>query len=68
MYKRQALYAAERYGIAVDLDYEKPIKTELQTLTDNAEAAIYEEAGKIFNVNSSKQLYEVLMSLGVRCV
>jgi len=34
-------------------------------LTDNAEAAIYEEAGKIFNVNSSKQLYEVLMDLGV---
>jgi len=60
-----ALYAAERYGMKVDLDYEKPIKTELQTLTDNAEAAIYEEAGKIFNVNSSKQLYEVLMSLGV---
>jgi DNA polymerase-1 len=60
-----ALYAAERYGMKVDLDYEKQLKTELQTLTDNAEAAIYEEAGKIFNVNSSKQLYEVLMSLGV---
>jgi DNA polymerase-1 len=60
-----ALYAAERYGMKVDLDYEKQLKTELQTLTDNAEAAIYEEAGKIFNVNSSKQLYEVLMGLGV---
>lgn len=60
-----ALYAAERYGMKVDLDYEKQLKTELQTLTDNAEAAIYEEAGKIFNVNSSKQLYEVLMNLGV---
>ena len=60
-----ALYAAERYGMKVDLDYEQQLKAELQTLTDNAEAAIYEEAGKIFNVNSSKQLYEVLMDLGV---
>lgn len=60
-----ALYNMERQGIAVDLDYERPIKQELQKLTDDAETAIYEEAGKIFNVNSSKQLYEVLMSLGI---
>mgnify|MGYP001060144411 CR=1 FL=1 len=60
-----ALWAAERIGIRVDLEYEPKIKAELQTLTDSAEESIYKEAGKIFNVNSSKQLYEVLMDLGV---
>ena len=38
---------------------------ELQKLTDEAEQSIYDEAGKIFNINSAKQLYEVLMNLGV---
>ena len=60
-----ALYAMERYGMRVDTDYEKPLKTDLQELTDNAERAIYDEAGHMFNINSAKQLYEVLMSLGV---
>lgn len=60
-----ALYAMERYGMRVDTEYEVPLKHELQTLTDNAERAIYEEAGRMFNINSAKQLYEVLMSLGV---
>ena len=59
------LYAMERYGMRVDTAYEAPLKEELQTLCDEAERAIYEEAGKIFNINSAKQLYEVLMSLGV---
>lgn len=60
-----ALYAMERYGFATDSEYEEPLKAELQELTDTAEKAIYEEAGKMFNINSGKQLYEVLMSLGV---
>lgn len=60
-----ALYAMERYGMRVDTDYEQPLKTDLQELTDNAERAIYEEAGRMFNINSAKQLYDVLMSLGV---
>ena len=60
-----ALYAMERYGMRVDTGYEKPLKQDLQELTDNAERAIYEEAGRVFNINSAKQLYEVLMSLGV---
>lgn len=59
-----ALYAMERYGMRTDPSYEKPLKEDLQLLTDEAEAAIYEEAGKMFNINSGKQLYEVLMSLG----
>jgi DNA polymerase-1 len=60
-----ALYAMERYGMKVDKNYEIPLKQELQKLCDEAEAAIYEEAGRLFNINSAKQLYEVLMSLGV---
>lgn len=60
-----ALYAMERYGMMVDLSYETPLKEDLQNLTDSAEKAIYDEAGKIFNINSSKQLYDVLMGLNV---
>lgn len=60
-----ALYAMERYGMRVDTEYEKPLKADLQQLTDDAERAIYEEAGKMFNINSAKQLYDVLMQLGV---
>lgn len=60
-----ALYAMERYGMRIDPSYEEPLKTELQQVTDDAERAIYEEAGSIFNINSGKQLYNVLMNLGV---
>jgi DNA polymerase-1 len=59
------LYAMERYGMRTDPSYEAPLKTELQQVTDDAERAIYEEAGSMFNINSSKQLYDVLMNLGV---
>ena len=59
------LYAMERYGMKTDLSYEAPLKEDLQKLTDEAERAIYDEAGCMFNINSGKQLYEVLMKLGV---
>ena len=59
------LYAMERYGMKVDKSYEVPLKQELQNMCDEAERSIYDEAGKVFNVNSGKQLYEVLMNLGV---
>lgn len=60
-----ALYAMERYGMRTDIEYEKPLKEELQQLTDDAERAIYDEAGRMFNINSGKQLYDVLMNIGV---
>lgn len=60
-----ALYAMERYGMKTDTAYEEPLKESLQQMTDDAERAIYEEAGYMFNINSGKQLYEVLMKLGV---
>lgn len=60
-----ALYSMERYGMKTDCSYEKPLKEELQSLTNEAESAIYDEAGRMFNINSGKQLYSVLMDLGV---
>ncbi len=60
-----ALYAMERYGMPVDTSYEQTLKQDLQKLTDDAERAIYEEAGRMFNINSAKQLYDVLIALGV---
>ena len=60
-----ALYAMERHGMLTDDTYEPELKTTLQQMTDDAERAIYDEAGCMFNINSGKQLYEVLMRLGV---
>lgn len=60
-----ALYAMERYGMKTDAMYEEPLKESLQQMTDEAEQAIYDEANCMFNINSGKQLYDVLMSLGV---
>lgn len=57
-------YEMERYGMRVDTEYEVPLKQELQKLSDEAERDIYNEAG-VFNINSGKQLYNVLMKLGV---
>lgn len=60
-----ALYAMERYGMQTDASYETELKESLQKMTDEAERSIYEEAGCMFNINSGKQLYGVLMNLGV---
>ena len=59
------LFEMERVGMRVNLDYEKPLKEDLQKLMDDAEKEIYEEAGGLFNINSGKQLYNVLLKLGV---
>lgn len=59
-----ALYSMERRGMKVDNTYEQPLKEELQQRCDEAERAIYEEAGSMFNINSTKQLYDVLIKLG----
>lgn len=60
-----ALYSMERYGMRIDPTYEAPLKADLQKMCDEAERAIYDEAGSMFNINSTKQLYDVLMRLGV---
>lgn len=57
-------YKMERRGILLDPDYKDVLIPELQQEVDEAERAIYEHAGRIFNINSSAQLYEVLKDLG----
>ena len=59
------LYEMERNGMKIDLSYEDELVSELRTLCDTSEQAIYDEAGGMFNINSGKQLYDVLMRLGV---
>lgn len=58
------LYAMERYGMKADKDYEQSLKNDLQRITDEAEQAIYDMAGRTFNINSTKQLYDVLLASG----
>lgn len=59
------LYAMERHGMRVDDNYEVPLKEGLQEACIQAEQAVYDDAGRMFNMNSNKQLYEVLLSKGV---
>jgi DNA polymerase-1 len=59
-----ACWVMERVGMQSDPNYEKPLKQELRQLTDDAEAAVYAEAG-VFNMNSGKQVFTVLIKLGV---
>lgn len=60
-----ALWAMERHGMKIDINYEAQLKEELQRLTDEAEKSIYDQAGTIFNINSTQQLYRVLIDIGV---
>lgn len=57
-------YDMERIGMKIDPTYEKPIKGLLETQASEAESAIYEETGYMFNINSSAQLYQAMCSLG----
>jgi DNA polymerase-1 len=59
------LWDMERTGMLTNPEYEAPLKDELQKLTDEAEQIIYDTAGGFFNINSGKQLYQVLLKLGV---
>ena len=60
-----ALYAMERHGMRVSKSYEGPLKKELEQNMIEAENAVYNTVGHMFNMNSGKQLYGVLMELGV---
>ncbi|MNB69355.1 DNA polymerase I [compost metagenome] len=60
-----ALYAMERYGMLSDPTYEKPVKEELQQLKDDAEKAVYEAVGYVFNMNSNAQIHKALIHMGV---
>ena len=60
-----ALWAKERFGMQTDPNYEEPLKAELQRLTDEAEQAVYDTVGYVFNMNSNQQIHKALLDLGV---
>lgn len=60
-----ALWAKERFGMRIDLEYEQPLKAELQRLTDEAEKSVYDTVGYVFNMNSNQQIHKALIHLGV---
>jgi DNA polymerase-1 len=59
-----ALWEMEWHGMRLDMAYEKPLKDSLQQSADEMEKKIYTLAGRMFNINSTKQLYEVLIDIG----
>lgn len=50
----------EKNGIKIDVSYFKNYSLELDLELNKIEKLIYEEAGEIFNINSPKQLGEIL--------
>ncbi|MCY7007205.1 DNA polymerase I [Fusobacterium simiae] len=50
----------ERKGIKIDVQYFKNYSLELEKELLKIEKAIYEEAGEVFNINSPKQLGDIL--------
>jgi len=50
----------ERKGIKIDVSYFKNYSSELEKELARIEKAIYEEAGEVFNINSPKQLGDIL--------
>lgn len=59
-----ALWVMERLGMEARPEYESPLKTELQALTDKAERAVYDAVGYVFNMNSNPQIHKALISMG----
>lgn len=50
----------EKTGVHIDTEYLEELSTELQSNLDVIEAKIYKEAGEIFNINSPKQVADIL--------
>lgn len=59
------LWVMERVGMKARKEYELPLKTELQKLSDDAERAVYDAVGYAFNMNSGQQIHKALISMGV---
>lgn len=60
-----ALWAKERIGMKINREYEQPLKHDLQKITDEAEQAVYNTVGYVFNMNSNPQIHKALLHLGV---
>lgn len=58
-------YDMERAGMHANVEYEQALYADLLKAKDEAEAAVYDMAGEIFNMNSSSQLHKVMLKLGV---
>lgn len=59
------LWIKERLGMKVTESKEKPLKEELQRLSDEAERAVYDAVGYAFNMNSGAQIHKALLHMGV---
>lgn len=56
------LHDMEYEGVKIDIDALKSFSKDLQILIDNYSAEIYRSAGTEFNINSPKQLQEILFT------
>jgi DNA polymerase-1 len=56
------LAGMEMKGILLDLPFFKDMSTELQTRLNEIEKRVYDSVGKVFNLNSTQQLSEILFS------
>lgn len=56
----EILSSMEKKGIMIDPDYFSKYGKELERAIDELQEKIYEEAGESFNINSPKQLAEIL--------
>ncbi len=56
------LMSMETHGVAIDTHYLSDLSAELGARLRELERAIYEQAGKTFNINSTQQLAEVLFT------
>ncbi|HOP06785.1 MAG TPA: DNA polymerase I [candidate division Zixibacteria bacterium] len=56
----KVLAAMEEAGIRVDADFLGELSKEMEVKLDNVMAEIYRQAGREFNINSTKQLSEIL--------
>ena len=63
----RVLYSCEKEGIRVDRDKLKAYGDSLKVQIDKLENSIHEKAGEVFNINSPKQLGEILFEkLGLK--
>ncbi|WP_201353598.1 DNA polymerase I [Hydrogenimonas urashimensis] len=57
------LIAMERHGIAIDIERFESLKTEITFRLKRLTEEVYEAAGREFNINSPKQLGEILFAV-----
>jgi len=61
----KTLFRIERNGFKIDKEYVKELERGFEIDIENTMEAIFKQAGQVFNINSTKQLYEVLLKIGV---